>query len=145
MWRASRTNELPRDRLREISVDTQRRGNRQEAQDALCARGLRGYPVPMAEERKLDIRIAYCVRCNFLARTTWVAQELLHTYADYTAGLTLIPSSGGLFEVTVNGDVVFSNKTAGRYPEIRELKEALNRYLEAEEVATLKRHPGREA
>ena len=99
----------------------------------------------MTEERKLDIRIAYCVRCNFLARATWVAQELLHTYADYAVGLTLVPSGGGVFEVTVNGDVVFSNKEAGRYPEIRELKEALNRYLEADEVATLKRHPGREA
>lgn len=98
----------------------------------------------MADERKLDIRIAYCVRCNFLARATWVAQELLHTYADFTLGLTLVPASGGLFEVTANGDVIFSNKEAGRYPEIRELKEALNRYLETEEVATLKRHPGRE-
>jgi selenoprotein W-related protein len=41
-----------------------------------------------------------------------------------------VPGSGGQFEVVVNGDLVFSKKAAGRYPEIRELKEAINRYLE---------------
>lgn len=55
-----------------------------------------------------------------------------------------MPRGGGLFEVAVNGQVVFSNKDAGRYPEIRELKEAINPFLEADEVATLRRHPGRD-
>ena len=55
---------------------------------------------------------------------------MLATYADYTRGLTLIPGSGGQFEVVVNGDLVFSKKGEGRYPEIKELKEAINRYLE---------------
>jgi predicted Rdx family selenoprotein len=31
--------------------------------------------------------------------------------------------------VVVNGDLVFSKKAVGRYPEIRELKEAINRYV----------------
>ena len=52
------------------------------------------------------------------------------TYADFTKGLTLLPGSGGMFEVVVNGDLVFSKKAEGRYPEITELKEAINRYLE---------------
>ncbi len=54
----------------------------------------------------------------------------MHTYADYTRGLELIPGSGGQFEVVVNGDTVFSKKAEGRYPEIRELKEAINKYLD---------------
>jgi len=54
----------------------------------------------------------------------------LLTYSDFTAGLTLIPGSGGQFEVVVNGDTFYSKKAQGRYPEIRELKEAINRYLE---------------
>lgn len=52
------------------------------------------------------------------------------TYADYTRGLTLIPGSGGQFEVAVNGETVFSKKQQGRYPEIKELKEAINRVLQ---------------
>ena len=41
-----------------------------------------------------------------------------------------MPGSGGEFEGGGDGDLVFSKKAAGRYPEIRELKEAINRYLE---------------
>ena len=54
---------------------------------------------------------------------------MLTTYADFTEGLTLTPGSGGQFEVVVNGDLVFSKKAEGRYPEIKELKEAINRFL----------------
>ncbi|MBI5948904.1 MAG: SelT/SelW/SelH family protein [Chloroflexi bacterium] len=54
----------------------------------------------------------------------------MHTYADFTRSLSLIPGSGGQFEVVVNGETVFSKKQQGRYPEIKELKEAINRRLE---------------
>lgn len=93
------------------------------------------------DSRKLSIEIAYCVRCNFLPRATWVAQELLHTFADYTTTLSLRPASGGVFEVRVNGDLVASTKTEGGYPEIRTLREKISAYLDDAEVATLKRHP----
>ena len=93
------------------------------------------------DTRRLAIDITYCARCNFLPRATWVAQELLHTYSDHVRGLTLTPSGGGIFQITVDGSVLFDNKEAGRFPEIRELKEALNRLLDESEVATLKQHP----
>lgn len=32
------------------------------------------------------------------------------------------PSSGGIFEVTVNGDLVFSKKALGRFPEPGEVR-----------------------
>ncbi|MGE3073829.1 MAG: SelT/SelW/SelH family protein [Dehalococcoidia bacterium] len=96
----------------------------------------------MSEDAKrLAVEIAYCSRCNFLPRATWVAQELLHTYGDFVSGLTLVPAHGGIFEVRVNGELVASTKTEGGFPEIRTLKEALNRYLADDEIATLKRHP----
>lgn len=55
---------------------------------------------------------------------------MLSTYADFTESLTLVPGSGGQFEVVVNGDLVFSKTAEGRYPEIKELKEAINRCLD---------------
>jgi selenoprotein W-related protein len=39
--------------------------------------------------------------------------------------LTLIPGSGGQFEVVVNDELLFSKKQAGRYPELSELKDAI--------------------
>ncbi len=95
------------------------------------------------EPRKLTIEIAYCVRCNFLARATWVAQELLHTFADYTRSLALVPAHGGIFEVRVNGEVVASTKTEGGYPEIKVLRERIAAHLDESERATLKRHPSK--
>ena len=95
------------------------------------------------DTRKLTIEIAYCVRCNFLPRATWVAQELLHTFAEYTKSLALVPAHGGVFEVRVNGDLVASTKTEGGYPEIRVLREKISAYLDDSERATLKRHPAK--
>lgn len=87
-------------------------------------------PAPnTTDARPLAISITYCVPCQFTARATWVAQELLLTYGDYVSGLMLVPGSGGVFEVTVNGEAIFSRKAAGRYPELRELKEAINKLL----------------
>ncbi len=96
-----------------------------------------------ATSTKLSVEIVYCTRCNFLPRATWVAQELLHTYADFISGLTLVPAHGGVFEVRVNGEVLASTKTEGGFPEIRTLKERLNSLLDEAEVATLKRHPNK--
>lgn len=36
-------------------------------------------------------------------------------------GVTLIPSGGGVFEVSVDGDLIFSKKTLGRHAEIDEV------------------------
>jgi len=55
---------------------------------------------------------------------------LLATYADFTRGLTLVPGGAGLFEVEVNRQLVFSKRATDRFPEIKELKEAINGFLE---------------
>jgi len=44
--------------------------------------------------------------------------------------LALIPGAGGQFEVEVNGGMIFSKKAEGRYPEVKELKEAINELLD---------------
>ena len=36
-----------------------------------------------------------------------------------------MPGEGGAFEVDVDGDLVYSKKATGRYPEIKELEEAI--------------------
>ena len=37
------------------------------------------------------------------------------------AGITLIPGGGGVFEVAVDGDLIFSKKALGRHAEIDEV------------------------
>jgi len=76
-----------------------------------------------------SISITYCTVCNFLGRAAWLAQELLAAVGDDVAGVTLIPGRGGIFEVRIDGQLLFSRKQAGRFPEPRDLKDALRAKL----------------
>ena len=72
------------------------------------------------------IEIHYCRTCRFVLRATWMAQELLFTFSDDLGALSLIPDEGGTFRVqTPDGKVIFDRKTAGRFPESKELKQML--------------------
>ena len=69
------------------------------------------------------IEIRYCTQCRWLLRATWIAQELLTTFEQEIDELSLLPGGGGIFEVIVNGNAVWSRKDAGRFPDISELKQ----------------------
>ena len=61
-----------------------------------------------------------------------MAQELLTTFDTEIDELTLQPGSGGIFEVIVNDNLVWSRKDAGRFPEITELKQLVRDVLAPE-------------
>jgi selenoprotein W-related protein len=69
------------------------------------------------------VEIEYCRQCRWLARAAWTAQELLTTFEEEIGGVTLRPGTGGVFDVRVDGETVFSRKAAGRHAEITELKQ----------------------
>ncbi len=54
-----------------------------------------------------------------------MTEELLKEFEGQVASWTLIPSSGGVFEVRVNGELVFSKKQLGRHAEVEEIRQAL--------------------
>ncbi len=54
-----------------------------------------------------------------------MAEEILKAKGEEIAGLRLIPSSGGVFEVTVGGKKIFSKKALGRHAEPGEVLSAL--------------------
>ncbi len=67
----------------------------------------------------------YCTQCRWLMRATWIAQELLTTFEAEIGQLVLVPRTGGIFEVRANGDVLWSRKERGRFPELKELKQLI--------------------
>jgi selenoprotein W-related protein len=69
------------------------------------------------------IEILYCTQCRWLLRAAWMAQELLTTFDQEIAELTLKPGTGGVFEIRANGELVWSRRDQGRFPEITELKQ----------------------
>ena len=70
------------------------------------------------------VAITYCTRCRWLLRASWMAQELLTTFEDDLAGVTLVPDGvGGRFIVRVGDTVVWDRKRDGGFPEIKVLKQ----------------------
>lgn len=72
-----------------------------------------------------QVEIEYCTQCRWLLRAAWLAQELLTTFEADLAGVNLMPGTGGILEVRLNGAVLFSRKAAGRFPESKELKQLI--------------------
>ena len=69
------------------------------------------------------IEITYCRLCGWGLRAGWMAQELLTTFAEELGSVTLTPdATGGVFEVRVEGELIWSRKERGRFPDITELK-----------------------
>ena len=52
-----------------------------------------------------------------------MVSDILSEIQSTVASVELVPSSGGRFEWSVDGDVVYSRKATGRYPELKELKQ----------------------
>ncbi len=74
---------------------------------------------------KHQVEIEYCTQCRWLLRAAWLAQELLTTFEAELKAVSLLPGTGGVFEVRLNGAVIFSRKIAGRFPESKELKQLI--------------------
>ena len=53
-------------------------------------------------------------------RSAWMAQEILSTFEGDVDELALLPGSGGIFEIYANGQLIWSRKAMGRFPEITE-------------------------
>ena len=69
------------------------------------------------------VSITYCTQCRWLLRAAWMAQELLTTFGTDLQEVALVPGTGGIFEVHLNGELLFSRKQEGRFPESKELKQ----------------------
>lgn len=73
---------------------------------------------------KPTVTIEYCPKCGWMLRAAYMAQELLTTFTDDVHGVLIQPSEvSGRFNIRVNNDPIFDRKEAGRFPEIKELKQ----------------------
>ena len=71
-----------------------------------------------------NVAITYCRLCGWLLRASWMAQELLTTFAEDLGSVTLIPDdTGGVFEVRLDGKLIWSRAEHHRFLDIKELKQ----------------------
>ncbi len=55
-------------------------------------------------------------------RSCWMAQEILSAFDEEISEVSLIAGTGGIFEIRLNQELIWSLKNDGRFPDIKELK-----------------------
>lgn len=92
------------------------------------------------ESQEVHLTIEYCSACQWMLRSTWLASEILTTFANEASlsSISLIPkgpplSEGGIFRITANsvkeGDeskfILWDRNIHGRFPEAKEVKQLI--------------------
>lgn len=60
-----------------------------------------------------------------MLRAAYLAQELLTTFEKELGEVAIVPASGGILEVTLDGEVIASNRETKAMPEAGEVKRLL--------------------
>ena len=86
----------------------------------------------MSEIPKPAVWITYCTQCNWMLRSAWMAQELLSTFSLELASVSLVPGTGGIFEIRFDDDLVWERKRDGGFPDSRVLKQMVRDRIDPE-------------
>lgn len=70
-----------------------------------------------------NISIEYCTSWGYLSKAVSLSQDLLENHKNNIKNLSLIPSKGGVFEVTINHRLVFFKKNLNRFPNENEIED----------------------
>ena len=73
------------------------------------------------------IYIYYCPACGWMLRAAWIAQEALTTFSKEIDSVTLKPEheQAGLFQVWIDGHLIWCRKKDEVFPQPKELKQRI--------------------
>ncbi|KQW86247.1 hypothetical protein ASC89_04130 [Devosia sp. Root413D1] len=72
---------------------------------------------------KPKLAITYCTQCNWLLRAAWMGQEVLSTFGLEMGEVSLVPGSGGIFEIHLDGVLIWERKRDGGFPDAKQIKQ----------------------
>ncbi len=72
-----------------------------------------------------EVTITYCVPCRYQFKAIQDADAILKEFGQRLTGLRLIPGDRGVYDVALDGTVLFSLNKAEHFPETKELLETL--------------------
>jgi selenoprotein W-related protein len=58
-----------------------------------------------------------------------LASRVLTTFKQKVSGLTLVPAGGGCFELTANGELLYSKLKSGQFPDEQAIVDLLDKRL----------------
>jgi len=68
-----------------------------------------------------EVLIRYCLPCRYQAKAIQDADAILREFGKELTALRLVPGDHGVYDVELDGDLVFSLDRAERFPETSEL------------------------
>lgn len=78
---------------------------------------------------KKVISIEYCTSWGYLPRAVALVRNILSEHTNKISEVIVIPSSGGVFEVKLNDELLFSKKELDRFPEKDEAENMIKERL----------------
>jgi len=78
-----------------------------------------------------EVSITYCVPCRYQHKALEDADAILKEFGERLTGLRLVPGANGVYDVHLDGAVIFSMDRAEHFPEATELIEAIRSRIPA--------------
>ena len=79
---------------------------------------------------KVNIEIIYCGSWNYAPRATSLVADILDEFQSVIESIRLVPSTGGVFEVSVDDELIFSKKKLERHAEPDEVIDIFRNIIE---------------
>lgn len=77
----------------------------------------------------MEVEIVYCTVWNYELKASSLEEEIKKVYSE--ASVNLVKSTGGLFEVSLDGKLIFSKKELNRFPNDGEILSILKEKIKA--------------
>jgi selenoprotein W-related protein len=77
----------------------------------------------------VSLEITYCQPCGHQPQAMALVNQLLATYGmplNRNLSVTLKPADKGVFDIVLDGKLVFSRKQVGRFPTFEEVKKEID-------------------
>jgi selenoprotein W-related protein len=72
-----------------------------------------------------EVTIRYCAPCRYLPKAIQDADAILKEFGETLSALRLVPADHGVYDVAVDGAIVFSLEKTMRFPESTELSQEI--------------------
>ena len=72
----------------------------------------------------MEITITYCTSWGYFRRAVDLRTSIKSLHKE-NVSIKLVPSTGGVFEVSLNGKVIFSKLKLDRYPNVNEVEDII--------------------
>ncbi len=78
-----------------------------------------------------EVTITYCVPCRYQFKALQDADAILKEYGERLTSLRLVPGDSGVYDVALDGELLFSLDQAEHFPEAKDLVQMIGARLPA--------------